>query len=381
MRVSFRLFDRWFRRWLGARSTAAQWAVLLVLSGVCFLVLETLHLPAALLLGPMVAAIWLASSEARVRVPTLPFFAAQAVVGCLVARGLPASILPELQKDWPVFAVVIVLVVGSSTGLGWLLARLQVLPGTTAVWGASPGAAAAMTLMSEAYGADMRLVAFMQYLRVVFVVALASSVSALWAVSSGRVAEIVWFPPVNWPAFAATLAVAGVGGVLGRVLRVPAGALMVPLMLGVVLQGLGVLTIELPPWLLAVCYAILGWTIGLRFTRAIIAHAARAMPRVTAAILTLIAFCGGIAVLLVVFMGVDPLTAYLATSPGGADTVAIIASSSNVDVDLPFVMAMQASRLFVVMLAGPALTRFVAGRFERAQAARDQATPSALSEP
>ena len=239
LRVSFRLFDRWFRRWLGARNTGAQWAVLLVLSAACFLVLETLHLPAALLLGPMVAAIWLASSEARVRVPTLPFFAAQAVVGCLVARGLPASILPELQKDWPVFAVVIVLVVGSSTGLGWLLARLQVLPGTTAVWGASPGAAAAMTLMSEAYGADMRLVAFMQYLRVVFVVALASSVSALWAVSSGRVAEIVWFPPVNWPAFAATLAVAGVGGVLGRVLRVPAGALMVPLMLGVVLQGLG----------------------------------------------------------------------------------------------------------------------------------------------
>jgi membrane AbrB-like protein len=221
----------------------------------------------------------------------------------------------------------------------------------------------------------------MQYLRVVFVVALASSLSALWAVSSGHVPEIVWFPPVNWPALAATLAVAVIGALLGRVLRVPAGALMGPLMLGVVLQGLGLLTIELPPWLLSVCYAILGWTIGLRFTRAIIAHAARAMPRVSAALLTLIVFCGGIALLLVAFLDVDPLTAYLATSPGGADTVAIIASSSNVDVDVPFVMAMQASRLFVVMLAGPALTRFVASRLERTQAARGQATPSALSDP
>jgi membrane AbrB-like protein len=279
------------------------------------------------------------------------------------------SVLPELQKDWPLFAVVVVLMVVSSTGLGWLLARLKVLPGTTAVWGASPGAAAAMTLMSEAYGADMRLVAFMQYQRVVFVATLASVVAALWAVSSGHIPQVVWFPSVNWPALAATLAVAAIGGVLGKVLRVPAGALMGPLILGVILQGVGLLTVELPPWLLALCYAVLGWTIGLRFTRAIIAHAARAMPRVVAAQLTLIAFCAGIAVLLVVFMGIDPLTAYLATSPGGADTVAIIAASSNVDV--PFVMAMQASRLFVVMLAGPALTRFVASRFERRRAARD----------
>ena len=40
------------------------------------------------------------------------------------------------------------------------------LPGTTAVWGSSPGAATAMVLMAEAFGADARLVAFMQYLRV-----------------------------------------------------------------------------------------------------------------------------------------------------------------------------------------------------------------------
>jgi uncharacterized membrane protein AbrB (regulator of aidB expression) len=52
------------------------------------------------------------------------------------------------------------------------------------------------------------------------------------------------------------------------------------------------------------------------------------------------------------------LTAYLATSPGGADSVAIIAASSNVD--LPFVMAMQTARFMLVMLVGPALARAVA---------------------
>jgi uncharacterized membrane protein AbrB (regulator of aidB expression) len=57
-------------------------------------------------------------------------------------------------------------------------------------------------------------------------------------------------------------------------------------------------------------------------------------------------------------VGTDPLTAYLATSPGGADSVAIIAASSPVDV--PFVMAMQVARFILVMLAGPFLAKRVA---------------------
>ncbi len=186
LRTSLRLLGDGFQRWLGARNTAAQWAVLLVFSVVFAVALEMLHLPAALMLGPMIAAILLAVSETRVRVPGLPFFAAQAVIGALIARGLPASIVGELQKDWLLFAAVILLVVAVSTSLGWLLARWQVLPGTTAIWGASPGAATAMVLMSDAYGADMRLVAFMQYQRVVFVATLASVVSAALGGGFGR---------------------------------------------------------------------------------------------------------------------------------------------------------------------------------------------------
>jgi uncharacterized protein len=367
LRNLFRLLGGGFERWLGARSTAAQWAVLLGLSVGFAAALEALRLPAALLLGPMLAAILLAAAETRTRVSGLPFFAAQAVIGAMIARGLPVSILADLRKDWLLFAVVILLVVTISTSLGYLLARWQVLPGTTAIWGASPGGASAMVLMSDAYGADMRLVAFMQYLRVVFVATLASVVAALWTAGAGGAPAVVWFPPVDWPAFGETLAVIACGAVLAQRLRIPAGALLGPMAFAVVLQGAGLLTIELPPWLLAASYALIGWTIGLRFTRQILAHAARAMPLLVAAVLVLIALCGGLAYMLVALVGVDPLTAYLATSPGGMDSVAIIAATSNVNV--PFVMAMQACRLIVVLAASPALTRFLAGRIKARQAA------------
>jgi uncharacterized protein len=77
----------------------------------------------------------------------------------------------------------------------------------------------------------------------------------------------------------------------------------------------------------------------------------------------LIGFCGGLAFALVELFHVDPLTAYLATRPGGVDSVAIIAASSNVDVG--FVMAQQVARLMLVFIAGPTLSRLVADRIGR----------------
>ena len=69
------------------------------------------------------------------------------------------------------------------------------LPGTTAVWGIAPGGASVMMLMSGGFGADARLVAFMQYLRVVMVAAVASLVARLWVGASGApLPEAVWFP-------------------------------------------------------------------------------------------------------------------------------------------------------------------------------------------
>ena len=118
------------------------------------------------------------------------------------------------------------------------------------------------------------------------------------------------------------------------------------------------LTITLPPWLLAICYALVGWSIGLRFTRDIVLYASKQLPRILAAIFTLIATCGALGFALHEAAGTDALTAYLATSPGGADAVAIIAASSPVDV--PFVMAMQVGRLLLVILIGPSLARMIA---------------------
>jgi membrane AbrB-like protein len=330
-----------------------RWALLLGLSAALVAGLE--------MLGPMVAAIVLAVSigQGSLRVPRWPLLFGQSLVGFMMARSITVDILRTMATDAPLFLAMIFSVVVAAGLLGWLLTRWQVLPGTTAVWGSSPGAASAMVIMSEAYGADARLVAFMQYLRVVFVAVAASVVSRLWvAADGGEPPPIIMFPPVDWPAFAITVALTCLSAYSAVRFKIPGGTIIVPLVLGSLLQGFGLLKIELPMWLLAISYALIGWSIGLRFTRSIIAHAARALPRVAGSILLLMSLCGCMAYALHVFAGVDPLTAYLATSPGGADSVAIIAASS--DVDVPFVMAMQTGRFLIILFTGPMLARFIA---------------------
>jgi hypothetical protein len=219
-----------------------------------------------------------------------------------------------------------------------------------------------MMVMADAYGADARLVTFMQYVRVLMVALVASIFARFWvhAPAVAAAAPAVWLAPIHALPFLETLVLVLGGVILGPVSRIPAGILLIPMFLGAVLQSNGLVEIELPRWLLAVSYLLLGWTIGLRFTREILVYAIRALPKMIISILMLIAFCGGLAFALVEVFDIDPLTAYLATSPGGADSVAIIAASSNVDIG--FVMAQQIARFMLVLIIGPALSRFVADR-------------------
>jgi uncharacterized protein len=343
----------------------ARWGVLIALSVLFAALLTWARLPAALLLGSMLAGILVENGGAGILVPQLPFSFAQAVVGCMIARVLTSTILHSFLQQWPLFLGISLLVIVASCLLGWIISKFRILPETTAIWGLLPGAASAMMVMADAYGADARLVVFMQYVRVVMVAIVASIIARLWihAPAVAAAAPAVWFAPIHALPLMETLVLVVAAVVLGPVSRIPAGTLLIPMLVGAILQINGFVEIELPSWLLAASYLILGWTIGLRFTREILVYAVRALPKMMVSILLLIAFCGGLAFALVEVFHIDPLTAYLATSPGGADSVAIIAASTNVDVG--FVMAQQIARFMLVLIVGPALSRFVADQIAR----------------
>lgn len=335
-----------------------QWMILLALSAVLSFVLFRLHLPAAPLLGPLIAGITLSLRGAAIRLPRPFFISAQAIIGCMIARALTPSIFGVLAANWALVLIILLSTLAISALTGWLLVRYSSLPGATGAWGSSPGGASAMVVMAQEYGADVRLVALMQYLRVLFVVGAAVMVVrfALGGEAQEMTQQIVWFPPLTFN-LPLTLLLTAVAGWLGLRLRIPSGAMLLPMLAGALAQGEGMLLLELPEWLLVLAYTALGWTVGLQFNREIFMLALKTLPQIIAAIVGLIALCALMALALTHLLPLDFLTAYLATSPGGLDTVAIIAVGTRAD--MSFIMAMQTLRLFTILLTGPATARLI----------------------
>lgn len=342
----------------GAMRHILRWSGLLALSLGLSLLCLGLHMPAATLLGPMAAGVVLALSGQAPSLSAKAPQAAQGLLGLLIAQSLPATMLGELAQRGPLIAACTLATLALACLLGWLLSRGPLLPGTTAIWGAMPGAASVITLVSQDYGADPRLVAFMQYLRVVLVALSAALVARLAGLH--LTAEIAWFPASEPLGLLQTLALALGLAALGPRIGLPGGAFLLPMLAGLALVHLAGMTLVLPPWLMALAYAAIGWSIGLRFTPQTLGSALRAFPRVLAAILTLMAACAALALALSRLAGIDLLTAWLALSPGGADTIAIIAT--QVRVDVPFVMTMQMSRFLLILFAGPSLARALSGQ-------------------
>jgi membrane AbrB-like protein len=219
-----------------------------------------------------------------------------------------------------------------------------------------------MIAMAETYGADARIVASMQYVRVVCVVMTGALVSHLFGLgaSAAQPAASLAASHWHWLGFAGCLVVIAVGISLAD--RMPAGALFIPLVLGAALQLLGVLHIAMPVPFTALAMGAIGCYVGLRFDRPTVLYVLKRLPIMVACSMLLIAVSAALAYGIALLLGKDYLSVYLATSPGGLDSMAIIAVDSNADISL--VLAMQALRLFTVILVGPWLVKRLIMRLE-----------------
>ncbi len=336
---------------------AVEWVALIVAAAAGSLALGRLAVPAPWLIAPLLVAIVAAvTGLVDLSVPRGAFVAAQAAIGMLVAEMFTPPVVASIAQSWAVMAVVVASTIVAGGITGWVLARFTSIPAPTAAWGSAPGGASAMVAMSADNGADPRIVAFMQYLRVTVVVLSASVVArALLPPGAHPHAAAVSFDLL---ALTETVAVAAVAAWAAIRLKVPAGALLGPMLLGAVLHGTGLVRIAVPAPALDAAYVAIGLAIGLLYTPATVRYALRVLPQVLASTFVLSALCCASAALLVVTLHVDALTAYLATTPGGLDSVTVIAVGSGANA--PLVLAVQALRIVVVIVSGPAVAKLIA---------------------
>lgn len=346
------------------------WIALIGLSAGLVWGLKRAGAPAAGLLGPMLGAMAFALCGQSLRPAPIVRLASQATIGCVIAGVLGASLSPAmLGRLGPALAVSSG-TLGLALGLGVILTRWRWFTGPTAIWGLAPGASAAMVTLAEKGGGDPRLVALMQYFRILLVAFAAIGV-AHWvgrpAAEHVSAASPIALDPL---ALTRTLAFGVLSAWLGHLSRAPAAALLISALAGAALVAAGVVTLEVPPAVAVAAYAVVGWTVGAGFNRANLAGSALALPKIAICMMLLIAACAGAGVLSSWAFGLDPLTAYLASSPGGVDTMLIISTATTVD--LPFILACQVARFVLVVSVAPWTIRLMTRERNLASRARSQ---------
>jgi membrane AbrB-like protein len=309
--------------------------------------LPSSYLFAALLLGLGVA---LARPDALEVAPSA-FAAAQAVTGVTIGAYLQSSSLRAIGDSWVPVALVSAATLGVSIGAGLLLARLTRLDATTAALGMIAGGASGIVAMAGELHGDDRLVAFMQYARVLVVVLLTPVLIPLvfpghhGAGAAADGAEPVLGDALDW---VVVIGIAAIGAAAGHALRLPAAMLLGPMILAGTLTLTGALDgLTIPGLLREAAFVAIGLQVGLRFTVATVREVGRLLLPV-------------LAVVLAATTPVSLLDAYLATTPGGL--YAVLAVAFGAGANTTFIIAVQGLRVLVMVLLAPLAVRRIHGR-------------------
>ncbi|HST39555.1 MAG TPA: AbrB family transcriptional regulator [Conexibacter sp.] len=355
-------------RWLalGAVTGAAAWA------------LDALGLPSATLFAALLVGLAVALRlPGRFAPAPLVVSGAQGALGVVLGSYLQSSSLEALAHDWLPVTLVSAATLLLSLLAGHLMARVTTVDEPTAALGMVAGGASGIVAMAHELGADDRVVAFMQYVRVLVIVLTTPLIVLLFfgdhhaAVDaipdSGAAGEPFLGDAGGW-LLTAAIALAGV--VLGRLARLPVATLMGPLLLASVLAlTLPEGTVTVPPLLREVAFALIGLQVGLRFTADMVKRLGSLLVPVLAMVLALSAACFALAAALAATTHVTLLDAYLATTPGGLYAVLVAAVGSGADTT--FVVAVQTLRLLVMIVLAPFAIRFLVQRRARPRAGLD----------
>ena len=241
------------------------------------------------------------------------------------------------------------------------MGRLTSVSPITGSLSLSAGGAAGITSMSRELGADERMVAVIQYLRVVLIVSTLPLVTTF----------VFQPPPADAPAVAApagagwaldltfTVVCALVGSLLAIRVKMPAGTLLGPLILTAALTLAGWSFGAHPPaWLAQLAYGAIGLRIGLGFTRASLKLLRKVLPAALTLTVLIIAGLRRDGCVPGVRNRPEPAGRLPGhQSPGGLFAVLSIAAETGASAT--FVLAVQVLRIFVMLLVAPGLAVFL----------------------
>jgi membrane AbrB-like protein len=329
-------------------------AILGVAFGLGALGLPSATLFAALLVGLVVSVTGLPRNRDPLRLPGWANRAGQAGIGVLIGALVQPSTMRSLAEHWLVMLAVIASTLLISLVAGAILGLHRDLDPITGTFALVAGGASGLTAISKDLGADQRVVAVVQYLRVLVIVLTMPAVASALPSGSAVAAPAPQAGAPLWGDLLFTACCLAAGLALARIPRIPAAALLGPMLIAAVLAATGLSHgATVPSLVQQVAYAAVGLQVGLSFTRESLRAVRRVLPAALGLVIALIVATAAIGIPLLRLAGASVLDAYLATTPGGLYAVLATAVSTKADVTL--ILTVQVLRLIVMLALAPVL--------------------------
>jgi uncharacterized protein len=309
--------------------------------------------PLAWMLGALITVTLISLGGARVTVPAPLRTVMIAVLGVMLGSAFTPEIAGQITA-WGAAVVVMLGFLVVAMGLAIVFLRFGVgMDRVTAYFSGAPGGITEMVLAGEARGADSRVITLMHATRILVIVAV---IPFHFRVLGGI--EVPTLPPaavsvLQVPALDGMLmagcAVAGYW--LARLLRLPASALVGPMLLSAAIHVAG-WTAATPPFeLIAAAQVVVGTALGARFAGVTLRRVWPYLLVGAGSAVIMMALAWLAAALFAEPLGIDRAGLLLALVPGGLVEMGLIALSLGIDTAM--VSTLHVLRIAAIMLVAP----------------------------
>jgi len=324
-------------------------ALALLLGLICGLIAHTIRMPLAWMLGPMIGCTVAALMQAPILSPMKLRPWVMPVIGVLLGSRISVDVLAAATGWWAIAVVLVPFLLVTAASSYWYYRRIGGYDRPTAFFSAMPGGLTDMILMGSAAGGDERKISLAQATRVSIVICgvvlfytwvIGINADATQRTWVGLEVLTLW----DWGVLAGC-AVLGVP--LGRVINLPAGLIMGPMVLSGIAHVAGVVEVAPPTIIVIVALLIMGTTIGCRFIGSTPRDVGRDILLGVASAGLMIAIAVGFAATVAAATGTNLSEIFLAYSPGGVVEMSLLALAMGQDVT--FVTVMHLFRIFVIV--------------------------------
>ncbi|WP_162409411.1 AbrB family transcriptional regulator [Acuticoccus sediminis] len=318
---------------------------------------NTIGMPAAFLTGSAAAVAIAILVGLPIDLPNPVRAGSFSVLGTVMGSSISPEALQQLATA-PIALVGLVMVIaGTTAASAAMLCWLGGWDRLSALCGSIPGNLPLVLAVSTDGGARMDRVVMAQSLRLFILVAIIP-----FALGGSEQGGLHMAPP-DTTAFDVvfTLALTAVAVFVAYKIRIPAPALMGPLIIGAAMSITGLARVAIPDWMAAFALIMLGASVALRFRGVerdgLMRMFLASLAGFVAAALTSLA----VATVFAEVLGRPLGTVFLAYAPGGIDTM--IALSFLLNYDVAFVALIHTARMILLSLSLPPIVSALGRRW------------------